>query len=81
MRNMNSKRHSDEVVDFLFEVGYQVNRARMKKRMTQEQLAKAVGIARTSITLMESGQKDTPLSQLYQVAKVLQVDIKTLFER
>lgn len=45
-------------------------------RMTQAQLAKQVGLERTSITNIEKGEQKVPLHVLYRICSVLNVDIQ-----
>lgn len=46
--------------------------------MTQSQLAENTGILRTSITNIESGKQKPPLSTLYKMCLVLNVEISDL---
>lgn len=43
--------------------------------LTQAELAKAVGLERTSITNLEKGSQKVPLHVLYAVCKALNVDV------
>lgn len=43
--------------------------------LTQAELAKAVGLERTSITNLEKGSQKVPLHVLYAVCRVLEVDV------
>lgn len=51
---------------------------RQAKRMTQEQLAKAVGLSRTSIVNIESQRQAITLETLYALGKALGVNPKRL---
>lgn len=51
---------------------------RQAKRMTQEQLAKAVGLTRTSIVNIEAHRQAITLQTLYALGKALGVNPKRL---
>lgn len=51
---------------------------RQAKRMTQEQLAKAVGLTRTSIVNIESMRQSVTLETLYSIGKALGINPKKL---
>ena len=59
-------------------VGTRVRSARLAGGQSQESLAKAVGLTRTSITNLESGRQQVPLHTLYAVAEALSCDIYDL---
>ena len=52
---------------------------REKKKMTQEQLAKKVGIARTTYTNIELGTKNPSLDVAIRIKKVLKVKDDDIF--
>ncbi|WP_427876507.1 helix-turn-helix transcriptional regulator [Gardnerella sp. 2492-Sm] len=52
---------------------------RKKKGLTQYQLAKAVGLTRRGILVLEKGDSNTKLEHAARLAYVLQVDIEELF--
>jgi transcriptional regulator with XRE-family HTH domain len=59
---------------------YQILGERIKLRraelgLSQEYLAKEVNLGRTSISNIESGKHQVPLSTLYLLSKVLDIDI------
>ena len=53
------------------EFGRLVRERRLKAHLTQSQLAKRVGLSRTSITNIELGQQHIPLHVLYPLASAL----------
>lgn len=46
-----------------------------RRRLTQSELAREVGLERTSITNIENGNQKVPLHVLYRICEVLQVSI------
>ena len=60
------------------EVGGRIREARMAKDVTQEGLAKRVGLTRTSITNVEAGRQKLLLHTLVEIAEALGVDVREL---
>lgn len=54
-------------------VGQRIRQERNELGMTQAQLAKRIGVSRTSIANMEAGNQNFALDALYRLAKHLQV--------
>ncbi len=52
--------------------------ARNKKKMSQEVLARELGLSRTSITNIEKGRQPVQLHTLYHISKLLAVELKDL---
>jgi len=52
-----------------------------RKRMTQAELAKQVGLERTSITNIEKGSQKVPLHVLYRLCEVLEVDVLSVLPK
>lgn len=52
-----------------------------RKRMTQAELAKQVGLERTSITNIEKGSQKVPLHVLYRLCEVLKVDVLSVLPK
>lgn len=65
-------------VGFDRQVGLRVQRARKAAGMTQEEVAKRIGIPRPSYANVESGRQRIPLDVLWRAAIVLQTDISKL---
>ena len=59
-------------------IGTNIKQHRRKADMTQEQLADAVGVLRTSITNIEAGRQKLPLHVLYEICFALGVEISTI---
>lgn len=60
------------------EIGKRLKHLRLDVKMTQSQLAEKIGVLRTSITNIESGKQKPPLSTLYSLCLVLNVEIAEL---
>ncbi|WP_408491980.1 helix-turn-helix domain-containing protein [Paraburkholderia sediminicola] len=59
-------------------LGTSVRRAREASSLTQEELAAAIGISRTSLTNMELGRQRVLVDQLAGIASTLKVSIQSL---
>jgi len=60
------------------EVGMRVRRARLERKMTQDELSEKIQISRASMSNMEVGRHRIQLHVLYQLANVLDHDIREL---
>ena len=60
--------------DFYINVGINIRRAREHYGLTQEELANAVSLTRTSITNIEAGRQKILLHVLDKIATALKVD-------
>jgi transcriptional regulator with XRE-family HTH domain len=58
--------------------GKQLQRLRVRRGLTQEQLAVTAGLSRTFLTKLELGQYDPSLSMLVRLAKALKVSVTEL---
>ena len=58
--------------------GKQLQRLRIRRGLTQEQLAVTAGLSRTFLTRLELGQHNPSLSTLVRVAKALRVSVTEL---
>jgi len=54
---------------------------RAAQGLTQEDAAERIGVFRTYMSRMESGQANPTLTMLYQVAEAFGVEVATLLER
>lgn len=70
----------EDVAIFYVEVGRRVRRMRLAGQppWTQEQLARRVGLTRSSVANLEAGNQRVPLHTLIQVAQVLGVPVVEL---
>lgn len=61
-------------------MGYRIKEIREEKKMTQEDLAKATGLTRTTISLLETGvTKSASSKTLLSIASALGTTIDSLF--
>ena len=49
-----------------------------RSNLTQDRLAAEIGLKRTSITNIESGQQRLPLHTLFRICEVLRIEVKDL---
>ncbi|MDM4772863.1 helix-turn-helix transcriptional regulator [Solimonas sp. SE-A11] len=59
-------------------VGERIRKTRKLRSMTQDQLAKRVGLERSSIANIELGNQRLPLHTLFSIASVLNIDANDL---
>src|SRR5260370_23298936 len=68
----------DEVYRVL---GRKVRQMREVQRLSQDQLAKRLGISRASVVNIEAGRQRAPLHLLWQIAELLGTDLTQLIPR
>jgi len=56
-----------------------IRELRTERGMTQEQLAKAVGVSRQSVIAIENGKYDPSLELAYRIAKTFGKSIEEIF--
>nr|WP_272925237.1 helix-turn-helix transcriptional regulator [Streptomyces sp. SID4950] len=61
-------------------IGERIRTVRRHRKMTQEQVAHAIGADRRSVVRWERGQRDPALSMLVQIADVLDVPLALLVD-
>lgn len=59
--------------DYLVKTGEKLAYWRMKRRMSQEQLAEALGLSASTIFRYETAVRQMSLTTMYKAAKVLQI--------
>ena len=64
--------------DFFREIGKHIASYRKEQNITQEELAKKLGIKQSAMALYESGKRRLPLSLLLPLAEILFVEIEDL---
>jgi transcriptional regulator with XRE-family HTH domain len=69
---------TDHAITALYQyLGRQVS-ARRRGRYTQTQLAKAIGVSRTSVTNLERGRQRIPVHYLLHIAEALDCELSDL---
>lgn len=63
------------------ETGRRIGKVRKARGMSQEQLAKMIGLSRTSVTNIEKGRQKLPLHTLYEIAATLGMGVEELLPR
>lgn len=61
------------------EIKVRVREARLEKGLTQEELARRVGVRRETIVFLEQGKYNPSLGLALNIAKVLKVSVDDLF--
>lgn len=65
-----------EPINTLYEaIGSRIQHIRKKKNITQEELAKKVDLARTSIVHIERGHQRLTIERLYKISNALDVSV------
>jgi len=64
--------------NILVNFGNRVRLERLKKRLSQEELAEIAGVHRTYIGMVERAEKNITLGNIEKIAKALRVEIKDL---
>lgn len=66
---------------FYQQLGENIRMCRKKARLSQDMLAKLIGLTRTSLTNIENGRQHPPLHTLCDLGEKLKVDIAELLPR
>lgn len=62
------------------EIENKIHVFRAEKRITQQQLASAIGVTRTTIVAIEKGNYNPSLELAFRLARYFEVDINLLFK-
>ena len=62
----------------LIKLGRELQRARKKARLTQEQAAEVIHVSRTTITAIENGQRKIKADELFKLARAYHVKVNDL---
>lgn len=73
---MNNEKKKELLVKF----GSNLRKLRLEKGFTQEQLANELGVEVSQISRIERGQINTSIAMLYDISKVLEINISDFFE-
>jgi len=66
-------------VDIIKHIAGRIKTERLKRGLTQEELAYRSGLSRTYISYLEIAQRNPPLKTLQRIAHALGIDISVLF--
>ncbi len=61
-------------------LGLNIKFARMKKGISQEELAELVDTSRITISFIETGKQNPTILKIVDIARILDVDIKDLIQ-
>ena len=64
-----------EKFELLLKLGHVIKYARSKKNWSQDDLADAVDISKTTIATVECGKVNVTFSTLYKICKALDIDM------
>jgi len=67
--------------EFTAEVGKRIKKWRLKRKMSQEELAHRAGLYRTYVGHLENARYSPSAYILYKIGKVLRVEISEFFSR
>ena len=59
-------------------IGANIRRAREARKMSQNQLAKKIGISQTTVSEIETGDRDITTGKLWEITRELDVPIESL---
>jgi len=65
---------------FLSDFGKRLATIRKQKGITQEKLADLIEVHRTYIGFIEQGKRNPSISNVYKIAKALEISLKDLFK-
>lgn len=60
-------------------VGKKIKAYRQRKKLSQEELGKLIGVGNSAISAYELGKNSLTLSMIFKIAKVLEVNVNDLF--
>ncbi len=61
-------------------LGLNIKIARMKKNISQEELAELVNTSRTTISMIETARQNPTILKVIDIAKVLEIDINEIIK-
>lgn len=59
-------------------LGFNIKIARMKKNISQEELAELINTSRTTISMIETARQNPTILKVIDIAKVLDIDINEI---
>lgn len=75
------KKGTLEQIALYRKLGENIRKCRVQRKLSQDELAKLVGLNRTSMTNIEKGRQHPPLHTLCEIVEHLKVDISELLPR
>lgn len=66
--------------EILVQFGQKVREERLKRRLSQEQLAEVAGVHRTYVGMIERAEKNITLLNIEKIAKALNLEISELLD-
>lgn len=61
-------------------LGLNIKMARMRKNISQEELAELVNTSRTTISMIETARQNPTILKVIDIAKVLEIDINEIIK-
>ena len=71
--------HLIQMTELAIELGRNIRKIRKEKNLSQEKLALMCGLDRSYMGRIERGEVNITVLKLYEISKVLEVDIRILF--
>lgn len=68
-----------EYTDLLKKVAFNIKIERMKRNLTQSQLAEMINVHEKYIGKIETGRQNLTLKTLFKIAKALEIEMNCLF--
>jgi DNA-binding XRE family transcriptional regulator len=75
------KKQTSQQIALYRKLGENIRKCRTQRKLSQDELAKLVGLNRTSMTNIEKGRQHPPLHTLCEIIEHLKVDISELLPR
>jgi transcriptional regulator with XRE-family HTH domain len=75
------KKETPQHAAFYKEIGANIRKVRLERKLSQEELANLVGLTRTSLTNIEKGRQHPPLHTFCDLVEQLKVDFSELLPR
>lgn len=66
------------LADFYLQVGENIKKFRTKQKLSQDELARLIGLTRTSMTNIEKGRQHPPLHIFCEIVEHLKVELSDL---
>lgn len=66
--------------DLLLKLGSKIRYERIKKKLSQEELAEIANLNMRSISMLECGLSDAKFTTLYKIANALEIELESLIK-